>query len=45
MLELAKRLSAMSPEQTQEVESIILNNRKEDMLLEENDGKRNKKDN
>lgn len=38
MLELAKRLSSMSAEQTHEVESIILNNRRDDVLLEENDG-------
>jgi hypothetical protein len=38
MIELARRLSLRTPEQTEEIESIIINHRKEDMLLEENEG-------
>ena len=39
MLELARRLSSRPPEEMTEIETLILNHRREDMILEDNEGK------
>lgn len=39
MLELAKRLCSRSSEQTEEIEALIKNHKKDGIHIEENDGK------
>lgn len=38
MLELAKRLTLLTPEQIEEVQTMILRNKKEETVVEDNDG-------
>lgn len=38
MLELAKRLSLRTPEQTEEIEALIKNHKRDGIYVEENDG-------
>lgn len=41
MLELAKRLSLRTPEQTEEIEALIKNHKRDGIYVEENDGNLN----
>lgn len=38
MLELAKRLTTLTPEQIEEVQTMIHRNKKEETVVEDNDG-------
>jgi hypothetical protein len=38
MIELARRLSSRTPEEIEEIESLITSHRKDDILLEANEG-------
>lgn len=38
MLELAKRLTLLTPEQIEEVQALIIRSKKDDTVVEDNDG-------
>lgn len=38
MLELAKRLTLLTPEQIEEVQTLIIRNKKDETVVEDNDG-------
>lgn len=38
MLELAKRLTLLTPEQIEEVQALIIKSKKDDTVVEDNDG-------